>query len=266
MKVICNPACGYHSLIIFQSLGGRNSGRNIERDEKARREASLGEICFSYWELIFCLNFSYHFWWAGDRFKMEDTHRKTFWPAELPLESEGNFLIHSSWVKIPVGLVVFLSWSSKLRPLGKTFSPSLNAQRPFKVTVKWFRHLGKYRLPKLRKLKRSYVLINVNSMRPFLLCSAHDRSDWRAKRAAKVPVHFCGWRLACLILGARDGELFWAHFDQSDLLWDDSCWLLGDYLGGDGDRLRTRRRSWYLFTSFIIPWLGRAGDANFLLG
>lgn len=73
-----NPACGYIKHSYYFKNGGRKSGTNVEQNEKARREASLSESVFFVLGTYCCFNFPYRFWWAGDRFEMEDTHRKTF--------------------------------------------------------------------------------------------------------------------------------------------------------------------------------------------
>jgi hypothetical protein len=123
-----NPACGYIKHSYYFKNGGRKSGTNVEQTKKLAEKPVLAKVCFSYWELIVALIFLIVF--GG-----QETDSKWRTRIGRPSDPQNNHLnlkftfepIFNSPI-VPVWLVVLLSWSSKLRPLGKTFSPSLNTK------------------------------------------------------------------------------------------------------------------------------------------
>ena len=126
----------------------------------------------------------------------------------------------------------------------------LNIQQPHHIpflstvtsitTSNGYNSLSPQTVSKCSMVRFSYILIDVNCVRSFLLRSSrsHDwtSNDWGAKRAAEMPFYFCTGRFLV-------GHFLWAHFDESDLFWDDSARVLGDKLGWDGHWLRTR--TWF---------------------
>ena len=134
----------YQALILFQKKRGTEEWDKCRTNEKARREASLSESVFFVLGTYCCFNFPYRL------FGGQETDSKWRTRIGRPSDPQNNHLNLKRLFKpvfisltVPVWLVVLLSWSSKLRPLGKTFSPSLNTKWLFKVNVKWLRHLVK---------------------------------------------------------------------------------------------------------------------------